>query len=263
MKHRILFIFAALVILLCQSGCMVKNLMQATNDLKKTAEQMRKQFAEKAEDPNSTTDELNDRLTEYLERINEVKQNIEELQANRLKMSPKKLMEEVEKYNLILRELQKDLLFIDNALHKTREEILASDISFEFNSHVLLNDGEKALDRFAQSIKKSINDFRSDTLFDDQVLLVKIKVTGYADGIGSEEYNLNLSQKRAESVYKYLRTKLPNHENINIKEEVIGRGQALPYPESPNNPYKKRDARRRICIISSYVILESLFNDTP
>lgn len=67
---------------------------------------------------------------------------------------------------------------------------LQSDTYFAFNSAQLSEEGERKLDEMAQSLKDARD--------------VRIQVTGYTDPIGSDRYNLKLSQNRAQAVKGYL-----------------------------------------------------------
>lgn len=67
---------------------------------------------------------------------------------------------------------------------------LASDAYFGFDKAELTADGRAKLDELAASMSG-----KQDP---------QIQITGYTDRLGSESYNMNLSQKRAEAVKAYL-----------------------------------------------------------
>ncbi len=67
---------------------------------------------------------------------------------------------------------------------------LSSDVLFDFDKATLRPAGRAKLDEVAQKVK----DARVD----------QVQIDGYADRIGSEQYNDKLSQKRAEAVRNYL-----------------------------------------------------------
>lgn len=69
---------------------------------------------------------------------------------------------------------------------------LESDISFPFDEATLTADARQRLGAFAARLRKS------------GVKALRVSVVGYSDRIGLEEYNLTLSQKRAESVRQAL-----------------------------------------------------------
>ncbi len=66
-------------------------------------------------------------------------------------------------------------------------------VHFDFNKSKIRPGDAAILDEAADTLKSHSN--------------VNIYVDGYCDAIGSEEYNLKLSQRRAEAVAKYLEAK--------------------------------------------------------
>jgi len=67
---------------------------------------------------------------------------------------------------------------------------LSTDVLFEFDSATLKDSGKKKLDEIAQSAQGADVD--------------RVRIVGHADRIGSDQYNLDLSQRRAQSVKEYL-----------------------------------------------------------
>ncbi len=87
---------------------------------------------------------------------------------------------------------------------------LSSDVLFDFDKATLKPGGKQKLDEVAQKVK----DARVD----------EVQVDGYADRIGSEQYNEKLSQKRAEAVRSYLAEQgIPSD-----KVQAEGHGKADP-----------------------------------
>jgi OOP family OmpA-OmpF porin len=66
----------------------------------------------------------------------------------------------------------------------------AADALFDFDKAILKPAGKAALDKFAADLRRASFD--------------TVKVTGYTDRIGSHEYNMKLSQRRADAVSAYL-----------------------------------------------------------
>jgi OOP family OmpA-OmpF porin len=87
---------------------------------------------------------------------------------------------------------------------------LNTDVLFEFDSATLLPGGMKKLDEVANSAQGAEVD--------------KVVIVGHADRIGSEQYNQQLSEKRAEAVKTYLAQKGADEQRI----ESEGRGKADP-----------------------------------
>jgi OOP family OmpA-OmpF porin len=87
---------------------------------------------------------------------------------------------------------------------------LSTDVLFAFNKADLLPGGQQRLDELAKSAQGANV---------DQVVLV-----GHADRIGSEEYNQDLSEKRAQAVADYLAQKGVDSSRL----QVEGRGKSEP-----------------------------------
>ena len=68
------------------------------------------------------------------------------------------------------------------------ERLVFSDINFEFDKSTLTNLGKGKTYLIAQKLKESQN--------------VKVVIAGHADYIGTEQYNLNLARRRAETIRK-------------------------------------------------------------
>jgi OOP family OmpA-OmpF porin len=87
---------------------------------------------------------------------------------------------------------------------------LSTDVLFAFNKADLLPGGQQKLDELAKSAQGANV---------DRVVLV-----GHADRIGSEEYNQDLSEKRAQAVADYLAQKGVDSSRL----QVEGRGKSEP-----------------------------------
>lgn len=87
---------------------------------------------------------------------------------------------------------------------------IAADVLFEFNSATLLPGGMTKLDEVANSAQGAAVD--------------RVVVVGHADRIGSEEYNKELSQRRAQSVKDYIAQKGTDAQRIDAE----GRGESEP-----------------------------------
>jgi len=109
---------------------------------------------------------------------------------------------------------------------KVTSLIMSSAILFDFDSFQLKSDAKTILD--------TVVDFLKDYSYS------KIVVEGHTDDIGSENYNLKLSRKRAESVAKYFVKKgIPGG-----KIETIGYGESK--PKYPNTSEENRRKNRRV-----------------
>ena len=107
-------------------------------------------------------------------------------------------------------------------LKKSNEAIFTlPDVFFDFNSAKLNLGMFKILERLVDLIKQNKN--------------YKIEIQGYTDDIGEDDYNLNLSQKRADALKEYL---LQN--NISNTIIAIGFGKRNPKFKSDNLKSKNR-----------------------
>lgn len=105
-----------------------------------------------------------------------------------------------------------------------------SDALFAFDKYTLSPDAEKTLSVLGPMLKKSSG---------------PIHIDGYTDSIGSDAYNLTLSEKRAETVRNWL----ASHGYIAASTPYAGRGKADPVAPNTNadgsdNPAGRAKNRR-------------------
>jgi len=103
---------------------------------------------------------------------------------------------------------------------------LKSGILFAFNSYKLKPDAKRVLNSVLSMLENASYD--------------RIVVEGYTDDIGSKNYNLKLSKKRAQSVANYLISKGVPKRFI----EVVGYGES--HPLYPNDSEYHRALNRRV-----------------
>ena len=109
---------------------------------------------------------------------------------------------------------------------QTKHFTLKSDVLFNFNKATLKPEGQQALDQLYTQLSNL--DPKDGS----------VVVLGYTDRIGSEQYNLKLSEKRAQSVVDYLISKgIPAN-----KISPRGMGEANPVTGSTCNNVKARAA---------------------
>jgi outer membrane protein OmpA-like peptidoglycan-associated protein len=100
-------------------------------------------------------------------------------------------------------------------------------VTFRVNSSNLSDEARAALDQVAGNV----GGMRSGYM---------VEIQGFTDNSGSEMYNINLSQRRAESVLRYLVTK-----NIPLyRLSIVGLGESNPV--APNNTRQGREQNRRV-----------------
>jgi len=96
--------------------------------------------------------------------------------------------------------------------------------NFEFNSDKLTPAARENLDQFAKAIK------------DPRLAGSKFEIDGHTDAVGPEEYNLGLSERRAEAVVSYLTS-----EGIDSSLLVAkGFGKTKPRVANPYSPENRR-----------------------
>lgn len=96
---------------------------------------------------------------------------------------------------------------------ETKETKLVID-DFDFDSYTLKEEQKQKLDKFFEK-----NDCK------------EIVIVGYTDNVGTDDYNLKLSEKRAKEVEKYLKMK---KDNLEILTLGMGKGESL-LKESKND----------------------------
>lgn len=104
-------------------------------------------------------------------------------------------------------------------------------ILFDFNEFYVKNDVKGSLNTLAKALKEN-ND-------------IKIKINGHTDIIGTDQYNLRLSVKRANSIKDYLANKGVNRNNISIE------GYGKQDPVANNDTATGRAQNRRVEFIIS------------
>lgn len=129
---------------------------------------------------------------------------------------------------------QQKLEEIENAsVERVDEETLRvnfdSDILFGIDSAVLSNQSMASLDEFAQVMRE----------FPKTAILIQ----GYTDSTGSEEHNMKLSQRRADSVRNHLMLREVDGDRM----AAIGYGEG--YPVADNSTAWGREQNRRVSIL--------------
>jgi len=111
------------------------------------------------------------------------------------------------------------------------ETVLSDDkVKFSFDKADLSTDAKKALDDFADNLKKDNKN-------------VYIEIQGHTDNIGSDDYNLKLGEGRAEAVRRYLSMKgVPLH-----RMNVISYGKTAPVAD--NKTREGRAQNRRVVLV--------------
>jgi len=104
--------------------------------------------------------------------------------------------------------------------------VVLNNVFFDFDRAVLKPESYPELNRIVE-------------LMDDRTSLA-IEISGHTDAIGTESYNLGLSQRRAQAVYNYLVEKGVSRDRLNVK--YFGENQ----PVQTNETIEGRRANRRV-----------------
>ena len=116
----------------------------------------------------------------------------------------------------------------DSAMTDSQPDALsiALKIEFRFDSDQLTPEAKQVVDRLAEVIS---NDLMSESV---------IEIEGHADATGPDQYNLDLSLRRARAVRSYLNK---THSIRLERLPVSGKGEAEPYdPENPSSGINRR-----------------------
>ncbi|MCU4162781.1 OmpA family protein [Carboxylicivirga caseinilyticus] len=128
----------------------------------------------------------------------------------------------------------KDVLSLDlkPVLTIPTQPIEIKNINYEFDKIALTSEAKAALDSTLLTLIEKYAEIR-------------IRIISHTDNVGSERYNLRLSEKRAENVVKYLVEKGINPERL----EAVGKGESDPIApnekaDGADNPEGRKKNRR-------------------
>jgi len=119
---------------------------------------------------------------------------------------------------------------VETRLNSLNDNYTASEtqtVMFKLNSATLSDEGKSTLDRIASDLSSQRTGYM-------------IELQGFTDNTGPEGYNINLSQRRAENVLRYLVSK-----NVPLfRISIVGLGEANPVAD--NKTRNGRDQNRRV-----------------
>jgi outer membrane protein OmpA-like peptidoglycan-associated protein len=110
---------------------------------------------------------------------------------------------------------------------------VALNVLFDFNSDKILQNYSNDLDKLGR------------VLTTPQYSAYRVQIEGHTDSIGSDSYNRRLSERRAESVKRYLVQHFPIQSNRLV---VSGFGKSKPI--APNDTPEGRDKNRRVEVVN-------------
>lgn len=108
----------------------------------------------------------------------------------------------------------------------------ASGLMFGFDSDVIQGDARSNLDALAASLNK----------YDNSSLLI----AGHTDDVGSQNYNLGLSERRAQSASRYLRGR-----GVDREISTVGIGETEPVATNASEDGRQRNRRVEVAIYAS------------
>jgi len=115
------------------------------------------------------------------------------------------------------------------------------DVKFKTNSAVILPESDKDLSQFADVMQK----------YPD----LKVEIAGHTDSTGTDKYNQQLSQKRADSVKKYLADKYGVEAN---RLTAKGYGEAKPIADNKTKVGRAKNRRVEAVVDYTYTVKEKV-----
>ena len=112
--------------------------------------------------------------------------------------------------------------------------VAQTSVEFGFGDSRLNDDAKKALDDFSGQLSAAQNSM--------------VLVQGSTDNIGEEQYNNDLSQRRAEEVVRYL---VANHNVPQFMVRAIGLGKDKPVAPNDTREGRKQNRRAEVQIVSN------------
>ena len=97
-------------------------------------------------------------------------------------------------------------------------------MTFEFNSYRLTGRAQRNLREFAKALSRA------------ELQNLRFAVDGHTDAAGSEGYNMNLSERRAEAVVEFLKAQGIDTARLSAR----GYGESKPATDNPRDPANRR-----------------------
>jgi outer membrane protein OmpA-like peptidoglycan-associated protein len=110
---------------------------------------------------------------------------------------------------------------------------VALNVLFDFNSDKILQNYSSDLDKLGR------------VLTTPQYSAYRVEIEGHTDSIGSDSYNRRLSERRAESVKRYLVQHFPIQ-----SDRLVVRGYGKSKPITSNDTPEGRDKNRRVEVVN-------------
>jgi OOP family OmpA-OmpF porin len=112
-------------------------------------------------------------------------------------------------------------------------------VNFKFDSYQLTPDAKAALDQLASQIKDRAN--------------FVLEIEGFADATGSDQYNNQLTQKRANAVQRYL---AEQHNIPLFRMRILGFGEVRPVADNTTRAGRAQNRRVEIRLLTRSISSE-------
>ncbi len=130
-------------------------------------------------------------------------------------------------------DLKPDTLNISLNPLRSGETIILENVYFEFDSYALIDKSKSELELVFQFLQKNKT--------------LQVEIAGHTDASGSSTYNLELSEKRAKSVFDFLIEKgIPQ-----TQMKYVGYGSQYPVEQNKEQPDNSRDRRIEFRILGT------------
>lgn len=148
---------------------------------------------------------------------------------------------------LIGNKMDKQAREIENALPGTQVQRVGegihlvlgeNSVNFQFNKSTLTITAKQNLDKLVPVFKEY-----ADT---------DIKIYGYTDSVGSDEYNMNLSEQRANSVKTYLASK----GLVASRFQIVGMGELDPIASNNTDAGRSENRRVEFAIVANQKMID-------
>ena len=110
---------------------------------------------------------------------------------------------------------------------------VALNVFFEFNSATILNQYYSDLDKLG------------NVLTEPQYRAYRVQIEGHTDSVGLEKYNQELSEKRAESIKRYLVQRFEI-----VPDRLVVKGYGKNQPRTTNETSEGRSQNRRVEVVN-------------
>lgn len=206
---------------------------QAAESARVAAEQAQKAAEEKAAAEAAKVQEEAERLKEEQARLSADEQ---QKAAELAKMQAQQAEEKARQAEQAQQQLRQQLLQQFNLILDTRDTargliVNMSDVLFDFNKYTLRPAAREKLAKISGIILSHPG--------------LRLEVDGYTDNIGSDDYNMKLSQNRANEVQSYL-----IGEGI-TPDDIVAKGFGKADPVAPNDTNAGRQKNRRVEMVVS------------